>query len=110
MSYDNSKYDMTNDVVKEPLDIKYHLMHITIFNGICSAHEHPVDYCASHYEPDDGSDDENTIHDELVTYKTSVYMLDMSQQFEMKKSKNSCTGMCKWTNIASHSTCIGKSF
>ena len=66
---------MANDVVKEDLDVKFcHSMHVAIFKGIHSAHEHPGDYCASDSEPDDGLDDENTIYDELLTYKTYEYI------------------------------------
>ena len=45
LSYDQSKYDMSNDIVKETLDLKYrHPMNVMTVKGRCSAHEHSVDY------------------------------------------------------------------
>ena len=45
---------MTNDIVKETLDTKYHhKMNVAIVKGMCCAHEHPIDYDYSDAESDD---------------------------------------------------------
>ena len=45
LKYDETKYNMLNDTVKETLHERYHHpMQVTMIQGICSAHEHPIDY------------------------------------------------------------------
>ena len=57
MPFDEGKYNMSNDIVKETLDVKFrHPMHVTIFKGTRSAHEHPIDYGDSDSESDSESD------------------------------------------------------
>ena len=57
MPFDEGKYNMSNDIVKETLDVKYrHPMHVTIFKDTRSAHEHPIDYGDSDCESDSESD------------------------------------------------------
>ena len=57
MPFDEGKYNMSNDIVKETLGVKYwHPMHVIIFKGTHSAHEHPIDYGDSDCESDSESD------------------------------------------------------
>ena len=86
MKYDESKYDMTNDIVKETLDTKYHhKMNVAIVKGMCCAHEHPIDYDYSDAESDDNDNNDETIADtssnetsdastHTVTYKIYEYI------------------------------------
>ena len=45
IKYDETQYNMSNDTVKETLHERYHHpMQVTLIQGVCSAHEHPIDY------------------------------------------------------------------
>ena len=62
--FDESKYDITNDIVKETLDTKYHHpMYITVVKGTHFAHEHPIDY------EDSDSELKNPTHENAATQK-----------------------------------------
>ena len=94
MKFDISKYDMTNDIVKETLDIRYHhKMDVAVFKGSWCAHEHPIDFDYSESESDDETTEnnshENTPHNSNtgepnVTYKTYEYIC------------NTCHNSLKW--------------
>ena len=67
IKFDESKYDMTNDIVKETLDAKYHhKMNVAILKGMHCAHEHPTGYDYS----DSESDVENN-NDEPIPHTSS---------------------------------------
>ena len=70
LKYDETKYNMLNDTVKETLHERYHHpMQVTMIQGICSAHEHPIDYDYDDcYESE--SDEEND-HDNFPSTSTA---------------------------------------
>ena len=54
MKFSVDRYDMSNAIVKETLDVKYRYpMSVAIFKGMRSAHEHPIDYGDFDSESDD---------------------------------------------------------
>ena len=86
MHFDESKYDTTNDIVKETLDTKYHHpMYITVVKGTHSAHGHPINY----EDSDDDSDSElmDPTHENTATQKNEYIYMTCHNNLKRKKPK-----------------------
>ena len=98
LKYDETKYNMLNDTVKEALHERYrHPMQVTIIQGIRSAHEHPIDYDYDDcYESE--SDEENDHDDNFPstsTANTGAHQNNFITQKTYKYICNTCHNSLK---------------